>query len=236
MSELRLQVLSGGAAQGVLTQLAARQGIALGGRFGPVGAMQQALLAGEPADLLVLTRALIDSLADEGHVLRDSVADLGVVRTGVAVRERDPHPQIGDRAALLAALRAADEIHFPDPERSTAGVHFAGVLDTLGLRTTLAGRLRPHASGATAMRELAHASCARAIGCTQVTEIRATPGLALLGPLPGEFELATTYSAAVSARAAHPDRARAFAALLGGPASRALRAQAGFEFEDPGAA
>ena len=39
-------------------------------------------------------------------------------------------------------------------------------------------------AGATAMRELAGACEATALGCTQATEIRYTPGLALVGPLP----------------------------------------------------
>ena len=53
------------------------------------------------------------------------------------------------------------------------------------------------ANGATAMRELAGAGDAGAIGCTQATEIRYTPGLALVGALPAPFALATVYSAAV---------------------------------------
>ena len=47
------------------------------------------------------------------------------------------------------------------------------------------------------MRELAGASDASPLGCTQISEILYTPGVTLVGPLPTEFDLATVYSVAV---------------------------------------
>jgi molybdate transport system substrate-binding protein len=49
-----------------------------------------------------------------------------------------------------------------------------------------------------------------------------------VAPLPPEFELATVYTVAVAGKAAAPDLARRFAALLAGDLSRELRVQAGF--------
>jgi molybdate transport system substrate-binding protein len=86
-----------------------------------------------------------------------------------------------------------------------------------------------HPNGATAMRALAAANVRGAIGCTQITEIRCTPGVALVGPLPAEFELATVYSVAVSVAARQPALAREFAAMIAGSAYRSLRENAGFE-------
>jgi molybdate transport system substrate-binding protein len=82
------------------------------------------------------------------------------------------------------------------------------------------------------MRALAAANVRGAIGCTQITEIRYTSGIALVGPLPAEFELATVYSVAVSAAARDPALARQFAAMLAGPDNRSLRESAGFEAVD----
>jgi molybdate transport system substrate-binding protein len=79
------------------------------------------------------------------------------------------------------------------------------------------------------MRALAQTGGAHPIGVTQITEILNTPGVALVGPLPSEFELATTYTAAVCTRAAAPDAARRLVALLAGAGSRAIRVGAGFE-------
>ena len=230
---MRLHVLSGGAAQGVVSALAgefeAATGYAIDGTFGAVGAMKEKLLAGAPADVLILTRALIDELAGAGQVEAETRGDLGRVRTGVAVRAGGPAPDVTTAEGLRAALRAAGAIYFPDPQRATAGIHFARVLESLGIATEVAGRLSTHPNGAVAMRELAKASGDRSIGVTQITEILNTSGVALVGPLPREFELATVYTAAVCTRAAAPEAARRLVALLAAEGRRPLREKAGFE-------
>jgi len=230
---MRLHVLSGGAAQGLVAALSAEfqaaTGYAIDGTFGAVGAMKEKLFGGAPADVLILSRALIDELADAGQVVAGTRADLGRVRTGVAVRASDPTPNVTTDAALRVVLCAAGEIFFPDPQRATAGIHFARVLEGLGIAAEVAGRLRTHPNGATAMRALAQASSARPIGVTQITEILNTPGVALVGPLPREFELATVYTAAVCTNAAAPEAARRLVALLAAEGRRPLREQAGFE-------
>ncbi|MFM7704069.1 MAG: ABC transporter substrate-binding protein, partial [Rubrivivax sp.] len=73
------------------------------------------------------------------------------------------------------------------------------------------------------------AGSAAPIGCTQITEILYTPGVELVAPLPLRFELATVYTAAVSARAADVQTAERFVALLAGAESAGLRGQSGFE-------
>ena len=84
------------------------------------------------------------------------------------------------------------------------------------------------ANGATAMRELAGADDG-AIGCTQATEIRYTPGLALVGALPAPFALATVYSAAVAEATRHREGARRFIDLLAGTAGASARRAGGFD-------
>jgi molybdate transport system substrate-binding protein len=151
------------------------------------------------------------------------------VRTGVAVRTGTPHPAVSTPEALAAALRAADVVHYPDPQRATAGIHFAKVLRELGLDAELQPRLLTFPNGATAMRELAASPAAHPIGCTQVTEILFTPGVDLVGLLPPEFELATLYTAAVPARAGHPALATRFIEMMTAPATAELRQRCGFE-------
>jgi molybdate transport system substrate-binding protein len=224
---LKLVLLSGGAAQAVATAVAREAELQLEGSFGAVGAMQEKLLAGEPADVVILTQALVQSLVAQGRV--EDAADLGVVRTGVAVRAGAPVPDISTPEALKHALIYAGGIYFPDPVKATAGIHFAKVLESLGLGEATAGRLRTFPNGATAMRELAQSTEASAMGCTQITEILATPGLALVGPLPKAHELATTYTAAAVVGSPRPNVARQFVERLASDATRGLRLRAGFE-------
>jgi molybdate transport system substrate-binding protein len=227
--------LCAGAVQGLVKALHARfereSAAKLNARFGAVGAMQEALLAGDPCDVMIVTDAMVVALQSEGKLGIRPRAPLGRVRTGLAVRNGEPLPVIATPQALKTSLRAASAIYFPDSQRSTAGIHFASVLDRLGIAEELAPRLHTFPNGATAMRELA-ASAPGAIGCTQITEIMYTPGITLVGPLPDEFELSTVYTAAVAMRAAQPVLALRFIDLLAGPATRAMRADGGFEVDD----
>ena len=228
---MELHVSSGGAAQGLMAALAreieVETGCTLAATFGAVGAIRDKLIAGAPADLVILTRAAIDALQRDGHVVDGSAIDLGIVHTGIAVRTGDPLPNLSSAAALRDALRAADVIHFPDPKLATAGIHFSDVLHQLGIADELAGRIKTFPNGAAAMHALAAVRGGSAIGCTQITEIVATPGIALAGPLPREFELATVYTAAVMTRARLPAEARRLVALLAGPQAAGARTSAG---------
>ena len=228
-----VRLLSGGAAQGLVAAIApgleAETGIRVEGTFGAVGAMRERLLTGVPADLVILTASLVRDLAAEGYVEGGDAADIGSVATAVAVRASDPAPPIGDGDALRAALLAADAIYCPDPDKATAGIHFASVLDRLGISDAVRARLRVFPNGATAMTALAGSDETRPIGCTQVTEIVATAGLALLGPLPPGYGLATVYTAATCRAAASPDAARELIRRLTSPDARGARSHAGFE-------
>lgn len=228
-----LNFLCAGAAQGLVKALqdpfTADTGATLQGRFGAVGAMKEALLAGEPCDVMIVTASMIEALCAEGTLRAGTQTPLGRVRTGVAVRSGSPLPDVATPEGLKAALLAADSVYFPDPVRATAGIHFATVMRELGIFETLEPRFRTYPAGAIAMRELAASTSANPIGCTQITEINYTPGVQLVGPLPPVFELATVYTAAVSAKAANPELAERFIALIAGPAQQPLRAAGGFE-------
>lgn len=223
----RVDILSAGAAQGFATRLAKDFGVDLAGTFGAVGGILEKFLAGEPCDLLVLTHAQVASLTAGNRVALDFCSDLGSVRTSVAVRADDTKPDVSTPGALRAALLAADTIHFPDPAKATAGIHFARVLATLGIADEVASRLRTFPGGMAAMRALSEAG-GHPIGCTQTTEIVATPGVALVAPLPKEHELATVYTVALIAGSTNAV-ARDLASRLTGSDGAAIRAAAGFE-------
>ena len=229
-----LHFLCAGAAQGLLLALQpdfeAQHGLSLRGRFGAVGVLKEALLAGEPCDLMVSTDVMVDALVADGRLRADARAALGRVRTGVAVRSGQAPIDVSTPLALKAALLAADEIHFPDPLRATAGIHFANVLKQLDVFDALQPRFRTHANGATAMRAMAAHAGPRLIGCTQISEILFIDGVEVAGALPPQFELATVYTAALSSKAAQSDLAALLVAAMGSARSQALRSTCGFEF------
>ena len=227
-----LNILSGGAAQGLVASLAPAlkemTGFEISGDFGAVGAMADKLRQGTPTDIVILTAAIVAKLAEENLVVPASIADVGLVETALAVRAGDPRLNVRDGASLRAALLAADAIFVPDTKVSTAGIHVAKVLQQLGIADEVATRLKIYPNGANAMRDLALSDATRPIGCTQSTEIISTQGVVLSGSLPPGCELATMYTAAVTARAANASQAQSLIGLLISADQQALRERAGF--------
>jgi molybdate transport system substrate-binding protein len=227
-----LNILSGGAAQGLVASLApkfkALTGFGIAGEFGAVGAMADKLRAGTPADILILTAALISKLAGENLIVSASISDIGVVETAMAVRASDPMVVVKDAASLRAALLASDAIFVPDTKVSTAGIHVAKVLQQLGIADEVSARLKVFPNGATAMREMAASDAKRPLGCTQSTEIISTEGVMLSGSLPPGCELSTVYTAALTTRAINARQAQALIELLIGAEQREFRTRAGF--------
>jgi molybdate transport system substrate-binding protein len=224
-----LNILSAGAAMGLVQSIL---GGAVTGRFGAVGAMHDAFLAGEACDVLILARKQLDELTAQGAIVEGSLLDIGHVKTGIAVRAGTPFPAIHDTASLRAALLACTGLYAPDLVKSTAGQHVAKMLADLGIAAAMQSKLHAFPNGAIAMKTMA-ASPANAqalpLGCTQATEILYTPGVQLAGLLPAEFELSTLYSVAIPTRSNHAAAAQAQIERLVNSNTLAARRAAGFE-------
>ena len=227
-----MNILSAGAAKGLLRTIAAGERIELNGEFGAVGAIKVRLLAGAPCDALVLTAAMIDELATAGVVDRASVTPLGRVHTGVALPASSLPMQIKSVASLRELCGNASKIYFPDPVRATAGIHCLKVLTALGLVPSNEDRFVTFPSGAIAMRAMADADDAgetRAIGITQCSEILYTPGVQYAGALPEPYALSTVYTAAIIPGAQNGAEARQLLAALVAAANVGVVRDAGFE-------
>lgn len=233
MTTKRLNILSGGAAQGLLGRLApafeARHGCRIEAAFGAVGLMREKLVAGDLCDVVILTDALISQLAGEGRADAATARPIGIVKTALAVKQGAPDPDVHSAAALKACVEQAGSIYFPDPAKATAGIHFMKVLQALGVADALRARLRIFPNGTTAMGALAQAPEGNAVGCTQVTEILVTPGVRLAGLLPPPYELATSYTAAVAGGTEEVQLARELVNVLTSADSLDLRRACGFE-------
>ena len=72
---LELKILSGGAAAGVVQGIQAdfenKNECKINGTFSAVGAMRDLVLQGEPCDIVILSKALVDQLATSGHVIKE---------------------------------------------------------------------------------------------------------------------------------------------------------------------
>jgi molybdate transport system substrate-binding protein len=229
-----IKVLSAGALRPVLPGLAElfqrETGQVVMLAFGTAGAVRQKTAAGEPADVVIATDIGIDELVRQGHVAAGTRTDIARVGMGVAIRQGTPLPDISSTEAFRQALLAARSIVYNDPAiGATSGIHFAGVLERLGIAEAVKDKtvLWPGGYAAEAV------ATGRADLCVhQISEILPVKGVTLVGPLPRDLQKITTYSAGVLARGAMPDAARAFIAFLARPAFKPTFAEAGLDYRE----
>ena len=233
MAEIR--VLSAGAAQAVVEKISESYtrdtGHKVRGEFSAVGAIKQRVLEGAAADVIILTGALIDELILAGQVVAGTRADLGKVGTGVAVRAGTPPLDVSNAQSLRSGLLAATKIVCPDPAVATAGKVVMQVLERLEISAQAKPKLQYFPNGYAAMKWLAGSGGRNEVGITQITEILANNGVTCVGPLPGDLQAKTVYSAGVAARAAEAAAGRGFISRLTSSAAREVLATAGYEFD-----
>jgi molybdate transport system substrate-binding protein len=229
-----LNIFSAGAAQAVVSQIAdifqRETGMEVAAAYGAVGAMHKRVVDGEPADIVILSAALIDDLVQKAIVSGPRI-DLGKVATGVAVREGAQLPDVRTVATLRGNILAATRLLCPDPAIATAGKVVIALLERLGIAEQVKPRLHFFPNGHTAMKDLAANGGNLDMGITQATEIIPSRGVTYVGPLPAEVQTITVYSVGLAAASAQPEAAQGFIERLTGATGRPLLEQAGYQLD-----
>ena len=229
-----INVLSAGAVRSVVSTVsetfAKETGNAVKGTFGTVGVVRQKLAAGEPADVIIATDVAIDELARQGAVVPGTRTDIARAGVGVGVKEGAPRPDISTVDAFKQTLLAAKSLVYVDPAQgATSGIHFASVLQRLGIADAVKSKtlLWPGGYAAEAVAD------GRAeVVVHQISEILPVKGVTLVGPLPKDLQKITIYSAGLATKAASPEAARAFIAYLVSAPIKAKFAAAGLDYRD----
>jgi molybdate transport system substrate-binding protein len=227
-----IKVMSAGAVQAMVTALGGEferaSGHALSLTFNTAGALRERFLAGETPDLLILPSAIMQALDKEGRFVPGSRTDLGRTVTGVAIRAGAPVPDISTPEAFKRALLDAKTVSYTDPKAGgSSGNFFAGLLQRLGIADEIGRKSVLGQRGHDVARLVADGRAE--IGTTFISEILTVPGTQIVGPLPGDLHNSNTYTAAIPARAAAPEPARALLGKLTDPAGRARWVEAGLE-------
>ena len=197
---------------------------------GPVGVMQKRLMDGETIDLIVLSDTGIEDLAKKGFVIGGSRTDLARTAIGVAVRDGAARPDISTPEAFKRALLEARSITYVDPARgATSGVHFAGVLERLGITDQMKSKTVLVRGGAAAEKLVTGEA---EICVHQISEILPVKGVTLVGPLPKELQKITTYSAGIPARVSALDATTAFVQFMARPAVKPRLAEMGLDYRE----
>lgn len=233
MSSPILHVISAGAMQAVVTSLAPvfekATGATVEATFGAVGQQKARVLAGEPADVILLTPDMLDDLAASGWVVPGSQRTLGSVGMGVVVPTGHPAVDVSTVDALRSTMLAASLIVYPDPTIASAGRNFDNALITMGIRDQLASRIRHFPNGFVSMTWLGEQRVDRSIGVTQISEIKPITTVDLLAEVPAPLQVVTAYGVARAAKVTEPALGQAFLELLRSAQGREVIVHAGFK-------
>jgi molybdate transport system substrate-binding protein len=196
--------------------------------FGTVGGLQTKLHAGETADVVVLSVAGIDKLAQAGAAVPGSRKNVAKTFIALCVREGAPRPEFATVESFRRLLESARAVATSDPAvGGSAGVHLDKAFKAAGWDAMMQGKAMPQQTGAEVARRVVEGKAE--FGLTLSGEVASVPGAVIVGPLPAPFGQDTVYCAAVMTASAARDAATAFITALTAPGTRETWKKAGFE-------
>lgn len=179
----------------------------------------------EAADVVIAIQEGVEGLAKDGKFVSGSAVAVASTGISVAVRQGAPKPDISSPEALKRALLGAKSVTYLDPaEGGASGIHFAKVLDRLGIISEMKSKtvFAPKAQAVGSMVASGDAE----LGILQYQLLFAVPGIEILGPLPGDLQNRTVFSAAILASSRNADASKALVNFLRTPeAAAAIKAK-----------
>ena len=182
------------------------------------------VMAGEVFDVVFLASDAIDKLITSGHIDANSKVDLVNSGVAVAVRSGTAYPNIASEAALKAAVLAAKTISY---STGPSGVALAKLFERWGIAEQIANRIVQAASGVPVGSLVAKGEVA--LGFQQLSELIHLEGISIVGPLPPEIQITTTFSAGVCTASTHKVEAGKLLSFMASPAAAAAKLRQGME-------
>jgi molybdate transport system substrate-binding protein len=186
--------------------------------------VQKRLADGEPYDLVIMAGPAIDEQIKLGKALAGSRVDLAKSGTGVAVRKGTAKPDISSADALKKTLLAAKSIGY---STGPSGLYMLGVFEKLGIAEQVKAKLKQTPSGVFVGTLIANGEAE--VGFQQISELMHFAGIDYVGPLPGELQRMTVFSAGIHSGAKQGDAARALVKFLTAPAAAPVMRKHGLE-------
>lgn len=213
-----------GAMRSLSSAFEAAYGIRVDADFAPTLALLKRLRAGEPADLVILTREGLDEVIGDGRVIADTAADLARSYVGIAVRTGQPHPDIATEAALRKALLAARSVAYS--RLGASGVYFAQLIVRMGIADEINAKATILEQGFTAARLV---SGEADLAVQQISELKQVEGIEVIGPVPHDLQIPAVFSAGRMANAKQAEAAEALLRYLASPEVVPVLRQSGLE-------
>lgn len=180
---------------------------------GPV--IKKRIEGGELADVVVIEPDFAETLTNAGKVSAGARPMVGHVGVGLGNRLNSPTYDISTTEKFKKTLLGADLIVFNSVK---SGEAFAKVLDRLGIAETLKPKIVRTAPLAIFQPVLKGNGNDMAAGTIPL--IATTPGIKLLGPLPGDLQSSIPYTAALMTAAPQRTTAESFIKFLVSPKAK----------------
>lgn len=180
--------------------------------------------AAEAFDAVILASNAIEQLSAAGKVVAGSRVDL--VRSGVAiaVRAGAPRPDIASEEAVKQAVLAAPSISY---STGPSGVALAKLFERWGIAEQIKDRIVQAPPGVPVGSLVAKGEVE--LGFQQLSELINLQGIEILGPLPAEIQIITTFSGGLAATSTQPEAVRAMLAYMASPAADEAKRRQGME-------
>jgi molybdate transport system substrate-binding protein len=221
---VEVRLFSSGSTVGALRELVPQFERATGNRVtisnDPGKIMLERIQRGDTGDVVLTGSAVIDELAQQGHIAAATKRGLARCGVGVAVRPGVPKPDISNLEAFKRALLAAKSI--AHTTSGASGMHLMKVVEHLGIAQEVKTKAKTQPGGLVG-EILARGEADLAV--QQIPELLAVRGIDFVGPLPPEIQITSVVSAALFSRAPQPEAGRALLEFLSTPAAaRAFQA------------
>jgi molybdate transport system substrate-binding protein len=214
---VEIKVLSGNGARAAVRELCTQFEKATGNtialRFGVNVDVKEKIEAGERFDVVVGNPPIVDALIKDGVVIGPR-ADIGRSGLGVAVRAGAAKPDIATVDAFKRTLLAAKAVAYPG--RGASGIYFVSLLDRMGIKAEMQGKLKPMEAEDTVEVVARGEADMVVVVATRISDV---PGVDMVGPIPEELQTKIGFAAGLGASAKEPEAAKALIRFLTAPAA-----------------
>jgi molybdate transport system substrate-binding protein len=192
--------------------------------YDPSNLVMEQIKAGKTFDVVIVTPPLIADLVKQGKVVDGSAVALARAGVGLAVKQGAPKPDIGTVEAVKRTLLDAKAVAYTSAGQS--GLHFASVIEKLGIAEQVKAKARTQPGGAVA--EFIVKGQAD-VAVQLIPELMSVAGVDVVGPFPPEIQTYVVLTAGIAGTSANKAVAQALIRYLSAPAAAATIKLKGME-------
>ena len=198
--------------------------------FGPSTQIVKRIGDGETSDVTIVTTDVIDGLIEQGKVVAGTPVVIAGSGVGLAVKKGAPKPDISSVEKFKQTMLEAKSLAMSNPVGGgQSGAVVAKAFERLGIAAAMQPKTIYGAGGPNGLSGSYVARGETEYAVQQIPELMSVAGIEVVGPLPGELQVMTIFTAGISTSAKDAGAARALIAFLATPAAKAVIKAKGLE-------